>query len=96
VFEDKPKTSEPPKTVVPDILPNQPILASQPQAWKGIIVEHHSQPPFEIPEHCLPQHLIAIQTGPPIGLLRRFLNDTDTSSFGTKALEVKSQSYLVL
>jgi AraC family transcriptional regulator len=66
MFEDKPKTSDPLKTVVADILPNQPIVASQPQAWKGIIVEHHSQPPFEIPEHCLPQHLIAIQTGPPI------------------------------
>lgn len=65
--EDKLKTSDPLETAaLPDILPNQPILSSQPQAWKGIIVEHHCQPPFEIPEHCLPQHLIAIQTGPPI------------------------------
>jgi AraC family transcriptional regulator len=65
--EDKPETVEPLDTAaLPDILPNQPIVSSKPQAWNGIIVEQHCQPPFEIPEHCLPQHLIAIQVGPPI------------------------------
>jgi AraC family transcriptional regulator len=65
--EDKRKTFDPLKTDgLPDILPNQPLLSSKPQAWNGIIIEHHCQPPFEIPEHCLPQHLIAIQVGPPI------------------------------
>lgn len=65
--EDKPKNIDPSKIVsLPDILPNQPILSSKPQVWNGIIIEQHSQPPFEIPEHCLPQHLIAIQVGPPL------------------------------
>jgi AraC family transcriptional regulator len=65
--EDKPKTFDPPETIaLPNILPNPPLLSSKPQAWNGIIVEQHCQPPFEIPEHCMPQHLIAIQVGPPI------------------------------
>jgi AraC family transcriptional regulator len=65
--ENKPKTVDANETVVlPDALPNQPVLWSKPQAWHGITVEQHCQPPFEIPEHCLPQHLIAIQTGLPI------------------------------
>ncbi|MBD2776056.1 AraC family transcriptional regulator [Iningainema tapete] len=65
--EDKPKTEDSiDKVTLPDILPNLPILSSKPQAWNGIIIEHHRQPSFEIPEHCLPQHLIAIQVGSPI------------------------------
>ncbi|MBD2103873.1 AraC family transcriptional regulator [Leptolyngbya sp. FACHB-261] len=51
---------------LPDILPNQPVFTSQPQQWQGITVEQHCQPPSEIPDHCLPHHLIAIQTGPAI------------------------------
>ncbi len=64
--EDKSETVNPETVALPDILPNQPIVWSQPQAWNGITVEQHSQPPFEIPEYRLPQHLIAIQVGPPI------------------------------
>lgn len=67
MLEDKPKTFDSKQTVtLPDILPNQPIIWSQPQVWNGIAVEQHCQPPFEIPEHSLPQHLIAIQVGSPI------------------------------
>lgn len=52
--------------MLPNALPEQPVLSSQQYEWHGITVEQHCQPPFEIPVHSLPTHLIAIQTGAPI------------------------------
>ena len=50
----------------PDALSKPPVLSSKQHEWHGVTVEQHCQPPFEIPVHSLPTHLIAIQTGAPI------------------------------
>jgi len=49
------------------MLPEPPTVSSR-ETWEGIAVEHHRQPPFETPEHCLMQHLVTVQLGDPIRL----------------------------
>ncbi len=67
MYDDKPEAVVNSETLLfPDALPNEPVLSSQQHGWHGITIEQHCQPPFEIPEHSLPTHLIAIQTGAPI------------------------------
>lgn len=52
---------------LPGLLPEAPTVSSR-GTWQGIVVEHHRQPPFETPEHCLMQHLVTVQLGDPIRL----------------------------
>ncbi len=42
-----------------DILPRPALLSSRGQ-WQGIYLEHHCQPPGEIPEHSHAEHLIVV------------------------------------
>lgn len=63
----KPKVVANSETLIfPDALPKQPILSSQKYGWHSITVEQHSQPPFELPEHSLSTHVVAIHTGAPL------------------------------
>jgi AraC family transcriptional regulator len=47
------------------ILPRPPILSSHEAGWKGILLEYHRQPPYEIPEIYSNQHGVAIFTQAP-------------------------------
>jgi AraC family transcriptional regulator len=37
-----------------------PLLSSHTAEWHNILLEHHRQPAWEIPEHCNPQHTVII------------------------------------
>lgn len=50
------------------IFPHAPILASDRANWKTIQFAHFRQPPFDVPEHVLPQHLICMNVGKPVRL----------------------------
>jgi hypothetical protein len=42
------------------ILPRSPILSSHHLEWRGVRVEYHHQPPYQMPEFCPTQHLVII------------------------------------
>jgi AraC family transcriptional regulator len=44
------------------LFPRLPLLMSQLAQWDGVHLEYHHQPPYEIPESSVPQHIVAIQT----------------------------------
>lgn len=45
------------------LVPHQPLLASQKTGWHGIHLEHHRQPAHSTPKHCSKQHIISIPLG---------------------------------
>jgi AraC family transcriptional regulator len=52
----------------PLIFPHPPILASDRANWKNIYFAHFQQPPCEVPEYVLSQHMICINVGKPVQL----------------------------
>lgn len=55
------------------IFPCSSVASSHPIAWSGLIVEHHRQPAWETPEHCLIQHVISINIG-SVSKIERVVN----------------------
>lgn len=49
-----------------------PLFSSQQAVWNGILIEHHRQPAWELPEHCNPHHVIVIHQTET--LVKRVLN----------------------
>ncbi|WP_226889764.1 helix-turn-helix domain-containing protein [Nostoc sp. MG11] len=45
--------------------PRAPITSSAGANWDHILLVHHHQPAFSVPEHCLPYHQICIKLGKP-------------------------------
>ena len=56
------------------ILPKFPLLSSHPLGWDGMVVEHHSIPAWEMPEHALAQHGIGMNYSNTEGQLERVLD----------------------
>jgi AraC family transcriptional regulator len=52
----------------PLIFPHPPILASHCASWKNIHFAHFQQPPCEVPEQVLSQHIICMNVGKPVHL----------------------------
>jgi len=42
------------------LVPRQPLITSQEVCWKNILVQHHKQTPWEMPENTVVYHAIAI------------------------------------
>ena len=49
-------------------LPCAPVMSSFRSGWNNIQLALHRQPPYCIPEHCSPTHIICINTGAPVTL----------------------------
>lgn len=49
-----------------------PLYSSHQAAWNGILIEHHRQPAWELPEHCNPHHVIVVHQTKT--LVKRVLN----------------------
>lgn len=49
-------------------LPQAPILSSHAAQWDGVQLARFNQPPFRIPEHKSPYHIICINAGAPVSL----------------------------
>ncbi|GAC1457749.1 MAG: AraC family transcriptional regulator [Chamaesiphon sp.] len=45
------------------IFPQPPVQVSNPTVWQGIFLSHHRQPPWEMPENRLSQHILSINIG---------------------------------
>lgn len=45
--------------------PRAPVTSSARANWDHILLVHHHQPAFSVPEHCLPYHQICIKLGKP-------------------------------
>jgi AraC family transcriptional regulator len=63
---------------LPLILPQPPLLVSDPTRWQNIQFAHFRQPPCEIPEHILPLHLICMNAGKPVRLEQTVDGQTKT------------------
>lgn len=42
------------------LLPRSPLLSSYNLGWNGILVQHHYQPAWEVPEYAPSQHMLSI------------------------------------
>ncbi|MBD1909798.1 MULTISPECIES: AraC family transcriptional regulator [unclassified Leptolyngbya] len=42
------------------LVPRPPLLTSQQAEWKNILVQHHQQPPWEMPENTVNQHVVVV------------------------------------
>lgn len=49
-----------------------PLFSSSQTTWNGILVEHHQQPAWDLPEHCNPHHVIVVHQTET--LVKRVLN----------------------
>ncbi len=47
------------------MFPLAPVTSSARANWDRILLVHHHQPTFSVPEHCLPYHQICIKLGKP-------------------------------
>lgn len=45
------------------LFPRSPIQISDPSLWQGILLAHHRQPAWEMPENHLAQHILSINIG---------------------------------
>ncbi|MEO0827068.1 MAG: AraC family transcriptional regulator [Cyanobacteria bacterium J06635_15] len=59
-------------------LPRPPILSSNVSRWNTIQLALHHQPPYCIPEHCSPHHVICINTGTPVTLQQTVDEQSET------------------
>lgn len=50
---------------ISETLPRAPVISSARANWDHILLVHHHQPAFSMPEHCLPYHQICIKLGKP-------------------------------
>lgn len=57
------------------VLPQAPVISSSGAGWRGIYLEHHRQPPYEMPEHCAHQHVIALYHNSKPVPVKRKLNE---------------------
>jgi len=63
------------------LLPSPPLLLSQGH-WRGLVLEHHDAPPWEIPESCVSHHHIGVLLGPWHG--ERWINGRHRSEMAPR------------
>jgi AraC family transcriptional regulator len=66
---------------VRSILPNAPMLSSQPATIAALQFNHYAQPIWETPEAALVQHAVMIYTGNPVQTRRRLESGWQTNHY---------------
>jgi AraC family transcriptional regulator len=59
-------------------LPCSPVLSSDRAGWNHIQLVLQHQPPYRIPEHCTPYHVICINAGIPVTLQQTVDGQSET------------------